>query len=274
MTGLDRIGTVALSGVVLTGLVVHRRIDDLLSAMHPPGSPAHGIGDLVPLTRTPSVADAGAVLNGWLADVVSQPGFPGGREVAHRALGLDFVLAVAVPLLLWLLLTHVRAHLTATGATVQPAASYIDMVDAARWGLIGLAAADLFENVGLWLTVDHGAHGWILWGTWLLSIAKWGLVFGCGLPLVIAGAWLVMRRAARPDAEDTRRCPGPSRSRCSLRRPAFWPDTRPPGRGCDPALGRRVGRRGRGRGRDADLRGSALAHLQVAGTPGADVQSC
>jgi hypothetical protein len=197
MTSGDRVASATLSAVVITALVVHQRIDDLLSAIHPPGSAAHGIADLTPLTERPTVAGAQAVLDGWLDPVVAAPGLPSAREVAHVALGLDFLLAISVPLLLWRLLTHVRGHLMAAGATDQPAASYLTMVTAALWALIGLGAADIGENFGLLATIDDGPHKTILCVTWFLSIAKWSFLTAILLPLVVSSAWLLLRAPKR-----------------------------------------------------------------------------
>ena len=74
MSRSDRVLTAFLACLVSTSFVVYHRIDDVLSAIHPPGRAAHGLADLVPLTQFPEVDQAKArknlddILTFWLVN--------------------------------------------------------------------------------------------------------------------------------------------------------------------------------------------------------------
>ena len=186
----DRILTAFLAGAVASALVAHGRIDGLLAAMHPAGAPARGLGSLLPLTDWPDAEAATAAIGDWKA------ASPQAEAIAHWAIRLDFVIAIALPIVLWRLLTYVRAHLGEI--TGQPAASYRGMVEWARAGAVAAGVFDCLENAGLWRLVGADeASETVLRLTWIAAWLKWATLAAAVAPLLIAGGWLLLRGARR-----------------------------------------------------------------------------
>ncbi len=192
MKTVDRALTAAAAGVTSLTLVVHGRVDNLLSALHPVGQPAHGMGDLVPLFELPDMTKAQDVLSVWLSPRAAETGFPDADEVVPLVLGFDTVLALATPVLFWGLLTYLRAHVGSTPATPRRA-SYLRMVKWARRATPALAAADLVENLGL-LLIFEGASDepWVLRLTWIAMVLKFALLAAIAVPCVATAGWLAL----------------------------------------------------------------------------------
>lgn len=139
-----------LVALALPLFVVLSRLDDVLRGMHPQGSSAYGMGDLVTMLPPWKPERALDAVAAWTTDRPS--GFTSAGTVVTWYLLVDVVFAVVLALLLWALLARAVAALER--GTTPPRPAFVLLA------LVLYLAFDLTENGLSFVTL----HGLGLWG--------------------------------------------------------------------------------------------------------------